>query len=125
MPNLPNPASIMASVGSQLNMTYVLKNDDNTLMNITGKTFEFAIRTDPSQTSATAPLISVTSTASTSSGTITVTTASSTVLVTVSAPAMALLTQKQYYYTLWMDPGLGDATAMVAGTLFAEFIAEP
>lgn len=125
MPNLPNPASIMAAVGSQLNMTYVLKNDDNTLMDITGKTFEFSIRTDPSQTSATAPLISVTSTASTASGTITVTTASSTVLVSVSATAMATLTQKQYYYTLWMDQGLADATAMVFGTLFAEFTSMP
>lgn len=125
MPLLPNPASITAAVGSQLNMTYVLKNDDNTLMNITGKIFEFSVRTDPSQTSATAPKISVTSTASTGSGTITVNTLTSTVAVSVSALAMATLTQAQYYYTLWMDQGLSSATAMVSGTLFAEFTAMP
>lgn len=122
---LPNAASITAAVDSQLNMTYVLHDDSNALMNITNKTFEFAIRTDPIQTSATPPLISVNSTASTSSGTIVVTTNTSTVAVSVSAPAMATLTQKLYYYTLWMNQGLGDATAMVSGTLFAQFTSVP
>ena len=122
---LPNSASITAAVGSQLNMVYVLQNDDGTPMNITNKTFEFSVRADPSQTTAVAPLISVNSTASTPSGTIVVTTNTSTVAVSVSAGAMSALTQKQYYYTLWMDQGLADATAMVAGTLFAQFTSVP
>lgn len=122
---LPNPASITAAVGSQLVMTYVLKNDDDTLMNIVGKTFEFSVRTDPSQTTSTAPLFSVSSTASTSSGTILVTAGTSTVQVIVNSAAMALLTQASYYYTLWMDPGLADQTAQVNGTLFAQFTAAP
>lgn len=122
---LPNAASIAAAVGSQLNMTYALHDDSGALMNITNKIFEFSIRTDPIQTSATAPLISVNSTSSTASGTIVVNTNTATVSVSVSATAMAGLTQKLYYYTLWMNQGLGDATALVSGTLFAQFTSVP
>lgn len=114
---------MVAAVGSQINQTYQLINDDGTLMNITNKTFEFVIRSDPSQANAVTPLVSVNSTTSTSAGFITVTTLTSTLLVSVSASAMAGLTQQQYYYTLWMDQGLADATALVNGTLFAEFVA--
>jgi hypothetical protein len=122
---LPNLASLTAAVGSQLNVTYVLHNDDDTLMNITNKTFEFSIRTDPGQLSATPPLVSVNSTASTASGTIAVTTNTSTVAVSVSAAAMNTLTQRQYFYTLWMDQGQNDATAMVSGVLFVQFTSVP
>lgn len=119
MANLPNAASLSVAVGSQLNQTYQFKNSDGTLMDITGKVFEFVIRADPVELGVTTPLVSVTSTASTASGTITVNTLTSTVLVSVSATAMATLTQKQYVYTLWMDQHLSDATAMVSGALLA------
>ena len=125
MAQLPNPISIEAAVGSQFNVTYVLQNDNGTLMDITNKTFEFSVRSDTIQTSALPPLISVNSTANTNSGGITVTVNTATVLVTVSASAMALLVQKLYYYTLWMDQGLTDATAMVSGTMFATNVSAP
>lgn len=118
---LPNAVSLNVAVGSQLNQSYQLKNSDGSLMDLTGKVFEFVIRNDPSEAHTATPLVSITSTASTASGTITVNTTTSTVLVSVSALAMATLTQKQYVYTLWMDQDLSDATAMVAGTLFAFF----
>lgn len=119
MGNLPNAISLSVAVGSQLNQTYQFKNDDGSLMNITGKVFEFVIRSDPSEAHVVTPVAVVTSSASTSAGTITVDTATSTILVSVSALAMANLTQKSYVYTLWMDQNLSDATAMVNGTLFA------
>lgn len=118
---LPNAVSLNVAVGSQISQTYQFKNSDGSLMNITGKVFEFVIRSDPSEGHAVTPVVSVTSTASTASGTITVNTLTSTILVTVTATAMATLTQKQYVYTLWMDQNLSDATAMVSGTLFAFF----
>lgn len=121
MGTLPNAVSLTVAVGSQLNQTYQFTNADGTLMNITGKVFEFNIRNDPSEAKTVTPVATVTSTASTSAGTITVNTATSTVLVSVSALAMANLTQKSYVYTLWMDQNLSDATAMVSGTLFAVF----
>lgn len=125
MATLPNALSLTVAVGSQINQSYVMRNSDGSLMNLTGKTFEFAIRTDPVQTSATSPLVSVNSTTSTASGSITVNTVTATVAVTVTATAMAALGQKLYYYTLWMDPTLADATAMVAGTLFAANVSAP
>lgn len=122
---LPTIQSISESVGGQFNNVYTLLNDDNTLMNISGKTFEFSIRTDPFQTSAISPLISVNSTSSTANGAITVNTLTSQVSVVVTSTAMAKLTQAQYYYTLWMDPGLADATPVVAGPLFAQLVSQP
>ena len=123
MANLPNAVSIVAAIGSQFNQTYQLLNDDGSTMNITGKIFEFIIRTDPIQSGISTPAASVTSTASTASGTITVTVSTATLLVSVSALATALLSQQQYFYTLWMDQGLSDATALVSGTFFAELTA--
>lgn len=118
---LPNALSLSVAVGSQLNQTYQFLNSDGTLMNIVGKIFEFNIRNDPIEAKTVTPVASVTSTVSTASGVITVNTLTSTVLVSVSSSAMSNLTQKQYVYTLWMDQNLADATAMVSGTLFANF----
>lgn len=125
MANLPNPLSLTLAVGGQFSNVYTITNDDGSLMNLVGKTFEFAIRADPSQATSVPPLISVNSTTSTSSGTITVNTSTSQVTVTITATAMAALSQTQYYYTLWMDPTLADATALVSGSLFAQNVAQP
>lgn len=122
---LPNPASLTEAVGGQFTNVYTFHNDDNTLMDLTGKIFEFSVRTDSAQSSAVAPLFKVSSTASTVNGTITVNVVSSQVTVLITAAAMALLSQTQYYYTLWMDQGLPDATPMVSGTLFAQNVAQP
>ena len=125
MSSLPNLLSLSVAVGSQFSESFVFQNEDKSLMNLTGKIFEFSIRTDPIQTSATAPVVSVNSTSSTANGTITVNTFTATVTVTVTATGMALLSQRQFFYTLWMDEGLADATAMVSGSMFASNVSAP
>lgn len=125
MPKLPNPLTITNASGSQFNQAYQLLNDDNTLMAIAGKTFEFVLRTDPGQTGATTPIAAINSTTTTVNGTIAVNVATSTLLVTLNGTATATLAQGQYHYALWMDPGLGDATALIEGTWFAQQTAAP
>lgn len=124
MPPLPNPLSLTVAAGSQFYEVFGIQNQDGSPVNLTGKIFEFSIRTDPVQTSATAPAVLVNSTSSTASGTIVVTPLTGQVAVTVTAPAMAL-PQALYYYTLWSDEGLADATALVAGTMFVANVAAP
>lgn len=122
MPALPNQLQVNAAAGSQWVTTYQLQNDDGTLMAISGKTFEFVIRPNPSDTAEPA-MVAVNSTASTAQGYITVTTATSTVQVVLSPTATALLGQGARPYTLWMDPGLPDATALVDGICFSNLVA--
>lgn len=122
---LPNPLSLNVAVGSQFDQNYVLQNEDGSLMSLVNKIFEFSIRADPIQTSAVPPLISVTSSTNTVNGGIVVDTVTSTVSVIVSATPMATLEQQLYYYTLWMDQGLPDATALVNGTMFAGNVSAP
>jgi hypothetical protein len=102
--------------------TYTLQNDDGTPMTITGKTFEFVIR--PSTSDTTQPgMVSVNSTTASAQGYITVTATSSTVQVVLSPTATSLLGQSADPYSLWMDPGQPDATALVTGTFFCNLVA--
>lgn len=124
MATLPNTFSIQMGIGSLWSQNYVLQNSDGSLANLTGKIFEFVVRTDPSQASSVTPAIIVTTTSS-SAGVITVNTATATVNVLLNPSATAALSQTSYHYTLWMDQGLSDATAWVTGTIFASQIALP
>lgn len=124
MPALPNAFSIQMGVGSQWSQAYTFQNADGSLIDLTTKTFEFVVRTDPSELTATTPLIKVTTTSGTQ-GVITVNTSTATATVTLSPTATAVLAQQAYPYSLWMDPGLTDATAWVTGTVFAFLIAVP
>jgi len=111
---LPLPWVTFSNPGSQWSYSFQVQNDDGTLMNIIGKTFELVIRTDQ-RTSGT-PAATINSTSSTASGTITVNTATSTVVATLNPVATsALVANTTYSLTLWMDPGLSDATALVNG----------
>ncbi|MER6350657.1 hypothetical protein ABT186_02075 [Streptomyces sp. NPDC001634] len=122
MPALPNQVQANAAAGSQWVQTYTLQNDDGTLMAITGKTFEFVIR--PNTSDKTQPaLVAVKSTGATAQGYITVTTGTSQVQVVLSPTATALLGQSAYPYSLWMDPGLPDATDLVVGLFFCQLVA--
>lgn len=122
MPALPNQVQANAAAGSQWVQTYTLQNDDGSLMNITSKTFEFVVR--PSTSDKTQPaMIAVNSTAANAQGYITVTTATATLQVVLSPTATALLGQAAYPYSLWMDPGLPDATDLVVGTFFCQLVA--
>lgn len=122
MPALPNQVQAAAAAGSQWVQSYTLQNDDGTLMNITGKSFEFVIRATVADSSP-SPLVKVNSTAATAQGAVTVTAASSTLQVVLSPAATALLGQGARPYTLWMDPGQPDATALVVGTFFSNLVA--
>jgi hypothetical protein len=107
---LPNYYEIIAAQNSQFPISVQLQNDDGTLMDITGKTFEFVVRTKIDNESTT-PLIRVGQTPN-AQGYITVNTTTSTVQVVVYATAN---TSAGGYYTLWMDPNLSDQTALVQG----------
>lgn len=123
MAALPNALSINVGIGSQWSQTYTIQNSDGTPFNITGKTWEFVVRNDPSEASSVTPAIKVLSSASSAAGSIVVDTNKMTVQVILSPTATGALVQKGYVYSLWMDPGLSDATAWVTGTAFAQQIA--
>lgn len=124
LPTVPAIWTTFATPGSVWSYTFQLLNDDGTLMNIIGKTFELVVRT--SVRAAGSPLYSVSNTASTASGTITVNTGTSTIQVTVNPAATNLLVANTVYSTtLWMDPSLSDATALLTGTLTARAVTAP
>lgn len=122
MPSLPNQVQANAWAGGQWTETYTLTNDDGTLMNITGKTFELVVRPSPTDKAEPA-MVAVSSTSANAQGYITVTANTSTVQVVLSPTATALLGKSAYPYALWMDPGLPDATPVVAGTFFTSLVA--
>lgn len=118
---LPNFFQVVAAQGSQWAQTYQVTNDDGSLTNITNKTFELIVRNN--QTGSTVFLVN--NTASTSAGTITVTSSSSTLQVVLTPTVTQLLTEYGANYTLWMDPSLSDATALVAGVIYGRTVAQP
>jgi len=124
MPRLPNQVNINAAAGSQWTSGYQLQNDNGTLLDITGMTFEFAIRPTASDITA-PPLVSVNSTAATVQGYITVTVATATLLVVLSPTATALLGQSSYPYSLWMNPFTPGATDLVTGTSYCTLVPLP
>lgn len=118
---LPNFFSVVAAIGSQWSQVYLLTNDDGSLTNIANKTFELVIR--DRNTSAT--ILSINSTTSTSAGNITVSTSASTLQPILTPAATSLLTEIGGNYTLWMDPNLPDATALVAGVFYGRNVPLP
>jgi len=118
---LPNFFQAIAPIGSQWAQSYQVANDDGSLTNITNKTFELVVRSN--QSGATVFLVN--STASTSAGTITVTSSTSTLQVVLTPTATNLLSEYGASYTLWMDPNLSDATALVAGVFYGRTVAQP
>jgi hypothetical protein len=120
---LPVPYNTIGYPGSLWAATFQFLNSDGSLMNITGKTFEYVLRVSTSST-ATATL-SV-STTTTDNGSITVTTATSSILVTITPTGTSLLAQNtSYAATLWMDPNLSDATVMANGAFTTSGAAAP
>lgn len=122
MPQLPIQLNASTAAAGQWATTYGLLNDDNTIMSIAGKTFEFVIR--PNVADATEPaLVAVSSTGATAQGNITVNVAAGTVQVVLNPAATTILGDGARPYALWMDPGGFDATPLVAGTFFTKLIA--
>lgn len=120
---LPNNYTIVAAAGSQWSTVVTIYNDDGTLADITNKTFEFVVRDRLSSPGRV--IFSFTSTASNAYGAMVVSTVNSTVEVIVNPTATSLITEGGGPYTLWMDPSLSDATALVTGTFYANPVANP
>lgn len=118
---LPNFFNAVAAIDSQWSQVYVITNDNGSLANIATKTFELVVR--DSRTGIT--VFSVNSTASTSAGNIVVTTSASSIQVILNPAATFLLHEYGSNYTLWMDPNLSDATALVAGIFYGRTVATP
>lgn len=100
-------------VGSLAQASFVFQNDDGSLYNITGATWEYVVRIGPSDRSA-APLLSITTT-STSAGVLVVTTSTSTVALTINPAGTASLKPGIYSHTLWMNPNTTTAYAWLTG----------
>lgn len=120
---LPNNYTIVTAAGSQWSSIFTIYNDDGTLANITNKVFEFVLRDRLGQPGTV--IFSFTNTAPNAYGSMVVSAINSTVQVIVNPAATVLVTEGGGPYTLWMDQGLSDATALVAGTFFTNPVANP
>lgn len=118
---LPNFFNAVAAIDSQWSQVYVITNDDGSLATITNKTFELVVRDGTTG----AVTFSVNNTASTSAGNIVVTSSAASLQVILTPTATSLLREWGSNYTLWMDPNLNDATALVAGVFYGRTVATP
>jgi hypothetical protein len=115
--NIGNPA------GSAWNGTFALKNADGTPQNITGRTFEFAIR--PSTTDTSTPAAIKITTTGSANGILTTDAPNATIAVSITATAAALIGSARWHYALWMDPGLSTQTCVVDGAFTGTPVAAP
>lgn len=121
MPGLPSQWNAWTPAGSQWTQTFTLQNDDGSIVNIAGWTWELVIR--PTVTDATSPaLVQVTTTAS-SQGYITANATTGTVTVVLAPAATTLLGKGARPYTLWANPGTSQATAWLDGTFNSQLVA--
>lgn len=120
---LPNNYTIVTAADSQWSAVFTITNDDGTLANLTNKTFEMVIRDRLGGSGVV--LSSVSSTASTLDGSITVNVTASTLDVVLTPVAVDAVANGGAPYTLWMDPNLPDATALVTGVIYVNPVATP
>lgn len=119
---LPLPWTASSPQGSQ--WTYTFTTTNGLPASITGKTFELVLRPDPRSTGT--PSAVINSSAPTGQGSITINTSAVTVTAVLSPTATsALQADTTYAATLWMDPGLTDATALVVGLFTIRAAAAP
>lgn len=118
---LPNFFNAVAAIDSQWSQVYVITNDDGSLANIANKTFELVVR----DSNTGLVTFSVNSTASTTAGNIAVTSSAASLQVILTPAATSFLREYGSNYTLWMDPNLNDATALIAGIFYGRTVATP
>lgn len=123
MPLLPNNYTIVTAADSQWSAVFTVNNDDGTLTDLTNKTFEMVIRDRLG--GAGTVLTSVDSITSTADGTIIVNLITSSFEVILTPAAVNTVTNGGAPYTVWMDPNLSDATALVTGTIYVNPVAIP
>lgn len=121
MPDLPLQWSTTTAAGSEWAADFTLLDDDGTPMAISGKGFEFVIRSTTVD-AAPSPLVKVTSTP-TVQGYITVDTTAATVQVVLTPTATALLGKGSRPFALWMDPGRPQQTCLVEGRFNSQLVA--
>jgi hypothetical protein len=109
------------AAGSQWVQSFTLKNGDGTLVNLTGMTWEFVIRSNVTDATV-PPLVKVTTTA-TAQGQIAVDIPTATVTVTLTPAATTLLGKGARPHALWANPGLTTATCWVEGTFNSSLVA--
>jgi hypothetical protein len=120
----PVPYNTIGYPGSQWAATFQFLNSDGSLMNITGKTFEYVLRISSSISGA--PALYISSSASSANGSITITTGTSSILAVITPTGMNTLEPNTIYAaTLWMDPGNTDATVMANGSFNVQTAAAP
>lgn len=121
---MPQLWAANATAGSQWVTSFTLTNDDETLMNIVGKSFEFVVRASATDTSPT-PLAKVTSSAATAAGYITATAATSSLQVVLSPTATAGIPPTGSWHSLVMDPGLPDQSVVLSGPFYCQTAPTP
>jgi phage tail sheath gpL-like len=110
--------------GSLYSASFVLTNADGSLYALSTQTFEYVVRIDPSDSSAT-PLIKLTTTSS-AAGILTVNTGTSTVTITLNPAATATLpTRNLYAQALWMNPATATAVPWFSGQFIIVPLAQP
>lgn len=120
----PLPWTTSSPQGSQWSAAFTFENDDESLMDLTGKTFELVLRDAPSSRGA--PAAMITSTATTASGGFVIDIPSARVLAVLSPTATgALSANDTYSLALWVDPDLNDASAVVVGGFYVQPVAAP
>ena len=119
---LPNAYTIVTAADSQWSGSFTIQNDDGTLADITNKTFEMVLR---NRLGNVGTVLSSVSTVPTANGEIVVDLITSTVQVVLNPVAVDAVTTGGAPYTLWMDPGLTDATALVTGIIYVNPVATP
>ncbi|GAB2696010.1 hypothetical protein [Kitasatospora kifunensis] len=120
---LRNVANWELAVGSQSSLQFVFTQPSGALYNITGLSWEFRVRTDPTDTS-TAPLIEITQTGN-AQGLITANTSASTVLLTLNPAATQTMAAATYAWALWSNPGTTTATQWVGGSFRLDPVVQP
>lgn len=123
MPELPLRWRTSTVAGARWSASFTLRNDDGTPMDISGKSFEFAIR--PTAGDAAVPALVAVAGAATVQGYVTVDTVSAVVQVVLSPTATASLGTGCRPFALWMDPGLPDQTCLVEGPFYSRLASSP
>lgn len=120
---LPNTYTIVTAASSQWSAVFTVTNDDGSLTDLTGKTFEMVIRDRLGNVGEV--LASVSNDVSTADGTIQVDLQQAAVRVILNPVAVNAVVSGGAPYTLWMDPNLSDATALVTGIIYVNPVATP
>lgn len=117
------PWDLRLPQGGQQTVKFLLKQANGiTPYDITGRTFEYVVRADPTDTGS--PLVQIT-TALTTQGQLVVDTAKSSVSLNLLSAATAGLSPETYYHAFWMDPGQPSAFNWFAGKFFVDPASQP